>query len=232
MGMIRNWNDFCGELIKAGFSIFGGNDESVFSLINFDWQNTPPGSPVRWHTGDPDTDPWEWRMRVLAERDDIAYGKVFFRKGGFITREWYPYFLAARRGGDSFADAYEAGEYSYFAKRVYEALHGSGPMPVHEIKARCGFARGDQPKFEKALADLQAGLYITISGQAQKRNRFGEEYGWHSSVFAVTEHFWPDGGFEKAAAIGADEAEAAITEQVYRLNPGADRAKVRKFIFG
>ncbi len=56
------------------------------------------GESIAWHTEDPETDPWEWRIRVLDEYTDIAYGKLFFRKSGYITKEWYPYFLAVRRG--------------------------------------------------------------------------------------------------------------------------------------
>ena len=44
-------------------------------------------------------------MRVLEEREDIAYSKVFFRTSGYITREWYPYFYAVRRKGESFQEA-------------------------------------------------------------------------------------------------------------------------------
>ncbi|MCL2060057.1 MAG: hypothetical protein FWH01_13575 [Oscillospiraceae bacterium] len=230
--MIKNWDDFCVGLEDAGFSIFGGNDEGVFGLIGFDWLNESPDSPIRWHTGDPETDPWQWRIRVLTERDDIAYGKVFFRKGGFITRKWYPYFLAARQNGDSFADAYEDGHISHFAKRVYETLSAYGALPTHQIKVYGSFGRNEQSRFEKALVDLQMGLYITICGQAQKRNRHGEEYGWSSMVYCLTEQFWPAGVFDEAAGIGADEAEAAIWEQVLRLNPDADETKLHKFIYG
>ena len=230
--MIRDWNDFCDELLIAGFSVFGGNDEGVFGLIDFGWCEEPPESPIRWHTGDPDTDPWEWRMRVLAERDDISYGKVFFRKGGFITLEWYPYFLAARRCGETFAKAYGDGKQSHHAKRVFEVLSENGPLPSHEIKTLCGFGRGEQSRFEKALVDLQMGLYITICGQAQKRNRYGEEYGWNSTVFCVTEHFWAQDVFDQAERINAKDAEIAISEQARRLNPNADSKKLKRFIFG
>ena len=230
--MIKNWNDFCVELINAGFSIFGGNDEGVFGLIDFDWQNEQPGSPIRWHTGDPDTDPWEWRIRVISERDDIAYGKIFFRKGGFITREWYPYFLAARRNGESFDDAYEEGRISRHAKRVYDTLSLYGALPTHEIKRYGGFGRNEQSRFETALVDLQMGLYITICGQARKRNKLGEEYGWHSSVFCLTEQFWSADIFVEADNIDADEAETAIKEQAFRLNPNANPLKLHKFIYG
>jgi hypothetical protein len=230
--MIHNWNDFCDKLVKAGFSIFGGNDEGVFGLINFDWLNEPPNSPIHWHTGDPDTDPWEWRMRVLTERNDIAYGKVFFRKGGFITREWYPYFLAARRGGDTFYDAYEAGNISHYAKRVYETLIENGALPLQEIKMLGGFSKEDKSRFDKALVDLQMGLHITICGQAQKCNKHGEGYGWNSTTLCVTEQFWPEDVFERALNICADEAEAMITERVFQLNQNANQRKLNRFIYG
>lgn len=79
--MIQNYDDFCGELLCAGFSVAaGGNDEGVFGLLKYGWNDEPHDCAVRWHTGDPGTDPWEWRVRVLKERRDIAYGKVFFAK--------------------------------------------------------------------------------------------------------------------------------------------------------
>ena len=230
--MISNWNDFCTELLDAGFSVAGGNDEGVFGLIGFDWRDEPPDGPIRWHTGDPDTDPWAWRMRVLAERSDIAYGKVFFRKGGFITRAWYPYFLAARRGGASFADAYGDGHISHNAKRVHDVLAEYGALPFHDLKAYGAFGRDEQSRFEKALIDLQMGLYITICGEVRKRSRHGEAYGWASTVYTLTEQFWPGAVFEEAGKLSAEEAASAIGAQVLRLNPHADPKKLRRFIYG
>ncbi len=53
---------------------------------------------LQYHTGDPETDPWLWRVRVLEDRA-LAGGKVFSGKAGWISREWYPLFLAVRRRG-------------------------------------------------------------------------------------------------------------------------------------
>ena len=97
--MIRNYNEFISTLRKAGFSgSIGGKDEGVFNLFRYGW-GAEEETGIQWHTDDPDTDPWQWRIRDLSERNDIAYSKVFFRKAGYITKEWYPFFLAARRGG-------------------------------------------------------------------------------------------------------------------------------------
>ena len=108
--MVTCFQEFCDELLESGFSMGGGNAKGIYAVISFDWKNPVPGCPVAWHTGDPETDPWEWRMRVLEERNDIAYGKVFFGASGYITREWYPYFLAVRRQGLTFDEWYYEGK--------------------------------------------------------------------------------------------------------------------------
>ena len=234
--MIRNYNDFVSALLEAGFSMGGGgNSDGIYSIVPCGWNEEPPrGSPIRWHTGDAETDPWEWRMRVLDERGDIAYAKVFFRKSGFITKEWYPYFLAARRGGRSFEGACAEGTISHFAKRIYNAVAAHEPLPLQAIKSLAGFAREDKPKFDKALTDLQMGMFLTVCGRQQQLSQQGEEYGWASTVFCTTERFFGKDVFKEAATIGAKEARSAISEQVLKLSPSAPppEKKIFKFIHG
>jgi len=208
----------------------GTSDEDVFGVLKHGWGDTVPGGSIRWFSGDPDYDPWEWRNRVLTERGDIAYAKLFFKKAGYITRQWYPYFLAIRRRGDSFADEYANGTVSNAAKRIYAAVDNNGALPVHEIKRIAGFRRDENGKFEGALAELQAKLYLTVRGQMQKISSTGTEYGWPSAVFCTTEYFWGDNVFDEAAEIDADDAYKRITEQILTLNPNADHKKIDKFI--
>lgn len=231
--MIQNYDDFCKELLNAGFSLGGGgNDEGVFTLLKYSWDDQPPDSKVRWHTGDADTDPWEWRIRVLDERDDIAYAKVFFRKSGYITKEWYPYFLAARRNHRSFEEMYGDGLISHQAKRIYDVIREFGALPMHSIKKLCGFSGEKKSKFERAIVDLQMGLFITMCGRQHKVSNSGMEYGWASTMFCTVEHFWGGEITEAATKIPKEDAEEAITEQIYKLNPNAQSKKVKAFIYG
>ena len=230
---MKDYNDFCAALLEAGFSLGGGRHEGVFSLISFNWNDEPlDDSPIRWHTGDPDTDPWVWRMRVLDERRDIAYAKVFFRKSGYITKEWYPYFLAARRENQSFEEAYAAGQVSHFAKRIYEAVSANSSLPSHDIKRIAGFSKEENSAFDRALTDLQMKLYLTMCGEQLKLSKTGEEYGWSSTVFCSTEVFWGEDMFRQAAELSASEAGEAIRGQVLRLNPAAAEKKIAAFIKG
>lgn len=230
---IHNYTDFTNALLESGFSMGGGNCSGIFSLISWDWKQEPPyETPVCWHTGDPETDPWEWRMRVLDERNDIAYAKLFFKKSGYITKNWYPYFLKIRRDGASFAEKYADGTASHYAKRIFEVLEENDVLPVHVIKQLAGFSAEDKSKFDRALTELQTGMFITMCGRQQKHSKQGEEYGWSSTVFCSTERFFGDKVFEAARGVSKREAVDKITEQVYKLNPTAENKIILKFIKG
>jgi len=231
--MIRSYNDFVNSLLDAGFSMGGGNSEGIFSVVSWSWNEVPPyDTPVCWHTGDPETDPWEWRIRVLDERDDIAYAKLFYKKSGYITKEWYPYFLAVRRGGKIFMDEYADGTMSRFTKRIYDVIIENETLPLHAIKQIGGFSKEDASKFDRALVDLQMKMYLTMCGRQQKLSQKGEEYGWSSTVFCTVERYFGKDIIDKANKISELEAIEKITEQIYRLNPAADPKKITKFIKG
>ncbi|MDR0896435.1 MAG: hypothetical protein LBN04_01125 [Oscillospiraceae bacterium] len=226
----RNFAEFCAALSAAGFSMAGGHDQGVIDVIGHSWDDAPADSPLRWHTGDAETDPWQWRIRVLDERNDIAYGKLFFRKAGYITRAWYPHFLAVRRNGRDFEEGYQEGLYSRDARQIYAALAALGAMPAHLLRAEAGFGKGEGKRFEKALVDLQMGLFITASGQAYRQDHTGAPYGWPSMLYCTTEQFWGDEVFEEAEALEPEQAATAIAEQILRLTPKASPRKLRAFI--
>ena len=229
--MIRNFEDFCCELQDCGFSMGGGNAKGIFALIDYDWTNQDQlDTPVKWHCGDPEVDPWEWRMRVLEERTDIAYSKVFFKTSGFITKDWYPYFYAVRRNGESFEDAYEQGRISHTAKRIYDIV-SQDYIALHEIKMQGGFGKEDKSQFDRAMIELQMGFYITMTGRKQKKNKYGIEYGWNSTVFTTVENFWVERDFD-FPKLDAMESYEKIRTQILKSNPNAEEKVIRKFIRG
>ncbi len=231
--MLRNYADFCKQLRVAGFSVASGH--GVFSVIDHGWLEDTPDNPIRWHTGNRETDPWEWRIRVVEDQNDIAYAKVFFHAGGFITKEWYPYFLAARRA-DSIGMSRDAilssRDLGAAAKRIYEIVSGIDEIPLYEIKEIAGFSSEEKSKFDRGLIELQMRLLVTVCGQRQKVSHDGTPYGWFSTVFCTTENFWDDEVFDEAAGIDQQTAIDTISEQVQRLNPAADPRQVLKFITG
>ena len=49
-----------------------------------------------WWSDHPERDPWHWR-EFIAREGKIAYGKMFRKKSGFVSRECYPRFSNFRR---------------------------------------------------------------------------------------------------------------------------------------
>lgn len=224
--IINNFDDFLSDLRNVGMTTGGANNEGVFTLCDSFSDN------IKWHTEDMDTDPWEWRMRVLDECNDIAYSKLFFKKSGFITKEWYPYFYAVRRNGISFEEAYEAGTISSYAKRIYDLICENEVLPLHVIKQLGGFTKEDKSKFDSAVTELQMRMFITMCGRSNKISSKGQEYGWSSTVFCPVEKFFEADVFAKADKLIRDEAYQELEKHIYKLNPYAISKKVKKFIEG
>ena len=88
---IRSWRELINWINEVGFLPLFANEVPGFSAEEH-------VSPLFWWTGDPEQDPWEWR-EIIPSTGEVAYGKFFNNKAGFISREWFPYFANARRDG-------------------------------------------------------------------------------------------------------------------------------------
>ncbi|WDV45892.1 hypothetical protein PV797_20750 [Clostridiaceae bacterium M8S5] len=220
---ITCFNDFCSELRKAGFSLGGSIDEGIFALSSY------YGDNIESHTDDEETDPWKWRIRSIMECGDIAYGKLFFNKGGWITKEWYPYFLAVRRGGESFDKCYGDGKISNIAKKVYKIICSNPNIALHEIKSH--FNKDESKKLSTALTTLQMKMFITISGQKYKISKEGREYGWPVTTFVRVEEFFEEEVFTKANNINESEAIDKIKKRILELNSKAQEKVIKKFLY-
>ncbi len=221
---IRCFADFCDDLMLAGFTP-ASDSGGVFSLS--DWF----GNEIQWHTEQPDTDPWEWRMRVLEERDDIAYGKFFWKKGGYITREWMPAFLAVRQPKE-LDSAYRDGEIGGSAKRIYDVLRENGPQPLHLLRIQAGFGKKEEKsRFERGLVELQMRLDVTICGSWQKVSGSGTPYGWNATVLCTMADYFGPEVIREAKHLTPEQAEKLLRERLWELNPAADEKKRKRFLF-
>lgn len=217
---IHNFADFCAALREAGFSMGGANGEGIFTLAE------RFGDQICWHTENAETDPWAWRIRGVTETREFAYAKVFFGKGGWITRAWYPYFLAARREGKSLEELYRLGAVKSLEKEVYQKIFERGTISLQELKS----CFGPEAKVEAALNGLQMKLFITINGETRKLSKAGLPYGWPVTTFCTVERFFGEELLEQAAGITKAQAAEAIACQVKLLNPRAEQKKINKFI--
>lgn len=182
------------EVKKVGFLPLFANEVPGFSIE----ERTTASS---WWTGDPKTDPWEWRI-LLSRDSNIAYGKFFRKRAGFISKEWFPAFANYRRNGYDFEALVGDELASYRARKIMDALELDSELKGIEIlspdlKEKAGFGKNGQKNYEGVVADLQMQTYVIITDFRQKKNRKGLSYGWHIAVFATPETKW---GYEYVAS--------------------------------
>ena len=97
---------------KTGFLPLFKNDIPGFSLE----ERTFSGD---WWSGDAQRDPWEWR-KIMAGSGEMAYGKFFDKRAGFISRDWFPYFANYRRDGYDFDALWDDEKASMRQKKIME----------------------------------------------------------------------------------------------------------------
>lgn len=145
-----------------------------------------------WWSGDPERDPWEWRERI-ARSGEVAYGKFFDKKAGFISREWFPRFANYRRDGYDFDALWDDEKASIRQKKIMDLFaeeNADAELYSFEVKQNAGFGKGGEKNFEGTVTDLEMKLYLCMRDFRQRKNKKGECYGWPIAVYSTPEHLW------------------------------------------
>ena len=157
--------------------------------------------------------PWDWRME-LARRGVVAYGKLFSKKAGLVSREWYPDLANYRRNGYDFDSRYEEGLASYREKCVMDVLLREGPTLSKDLKRLAGFGGDGLKGFDTVITSLQMQTYITVHSFEYAHDKYGKPYGWGIARYAVTE----------------DILGAEATQGAYRRDPEESRERILRHL--
>ena len=203
------------------------------------FRNEIPGFSVEehaasdsWWTGDPASDPWEWR-KIIAGNGKIAYGKFFDRKAGFISREWVPVFANYRRDGYDFDARWDdelAGIRSKKIMDLFAEENADREMYSSEVKKQAGFGGSGEKNFEGEITRLQMQMYLCVRDFRRRKNRDGNEYGWGIAVYCLPEHIW---GYEYVTGqYSKDPKDSAleIINRVRELYPEASERALAKVL--
>ena len=230
---LHNAEEALSLIRRIGFLPLFSNDIRGFSIE----ERVPADS---WWTGDPVTDPWEWRIS-LSSHPDIAYGKFFNRAAGFISKEFFPVFANYRRNGYDFDALFEDGLASYRSKKIMDVF-GMDEESVgkelmsYQIRDLAGFGKKSgegqtaNRNFEGVLTDLQMQTYLILSDFRQKKNKKGQPYGWHVAAVETPETKW--GREHVASAYSEDPGESweRIGDRMKQYFPEADEKGIRKVL--
>lgn len=173
--------------------------------------------------------PWEWRMEV-ARRGEVAYGKLFNKKAGLVSREWYPDLANYRRDGYDFDARYEDGLAGHREKQIMDVLTREGPMLSKDLKRAAGFGRDGAKGFDTAITRLMMQTYVTIHSFEYSVDRQGRPYGWGVAKYAVTEDVLGEavtrGAYDRSPA----ESKARLVDRLGLLCPRAFDDELERLI--
>lgn len=221
---IRTYQELINWVNEVGFLPLFANDVAGFSAEEH-------VSPKCWWTGDISQDPWEWR-EIIARSREVAYGKFFGNKAGFISKKWLPFFANYRRDGYDFDSRYADGRATHREKLIMDFFIGEdadGEMLFKqdeilstELKRLAGFGKGGEKNYPGIITGLQMQLYLVITDFKRRTNKKGEEYGMSVSIMLPPESVW---GYDLVATAYDEEPVQSWQRIFYRvkeLYPNAD----------
>ena len=160
---VQTWEELIDLINEVGFLPLFKNEVDGFSVE----ENT---GDLYWWTGNEEQDPWEWR-RLIARSGQVAYGKFFGRKAGFISKAWFPHFANWRRDGYDFDSRWDEELASIRCKRVMDQFENRPELFSFELKRLAGFGKEGEKNFDGTVTDLQMQSYRHI-GRSVKQAPF------------------------------------------------------------
>jgi len=213
--------DLTGLIRELGFLPLFDNGIPGFSVRDF--------VPAEYWFQEGVPGPWDWREEIAAA-GEIAYGKFFGKKAGFISREWLPDFANYRRDGYDFDALWEDGLASYREKQVMDVLAAGGSQLSYQLRERAGFGAEGLKGFDGVLTKLQMRMYLTVQRFEYKRDRHGAEYGWGVARYTTPEALFGEDLIRSAYMRDPTESWARICSRAREIVPAADRAALERLL--
>jgi hypothetical protein len=221
--MLKPYTDFLDYANSAGGMAFAGKFVYGFPKVE---DLTPPS---RWHTGDPDTDPWQWKDRAAGEKR-LAFGNILGGRKGFIAPALYPLFYSACRPDGTIEDRYHAGNVKKTVFNVYKLFESGSDLDTSEIRKKMGVTKKDgAAAVDAAVTTLQRTFYITVCGNRRKVSFDGREYGWPSNTYCRVDD-WAR-AWLSAPLLPTAEARSRILAHCATLDSRIDIKALEKLLF-
>ena len=208
-------------VLEWGFLPFFKNGIAGFSIE----EHTPP---ELWYDSESgDWAPWDWKGPVARTGTNI-YGKLFWKKAGFVSLEWLPDFANYRRDGYDFDARFDDGLASFKDKELFDAIDRSGSLQTGQLKKLCGYGGKDGKKgFETAITRLQMQTYISVADFDYATDRHGNVYGWGIARYATPESRL---GYETVTAAYARDPKESLRRMLDYLQKRLPHASEKQLL--
>ena len=220
---IRSAADMEALVLEWGFLPFFKNDIPGFSIE----EHTPPELWFGDSDGGEGWGPWDWEGPVARTGTNV-YGKVFWKKAGFVSMEWFPDFVNFRRDGYDFDARFDDGLASYKDKELFDAIERHGSLQTGQLKKLCGYGGKDGKKgYETAITRLQMQTYITVADFDYATDKYGKPYGWGIARYATPESRL---GYEAVTAAYSRPPEGSLSRMLEYLQKRLPKATEKQLL--
>lgn len=222
--MLHTYTDFLAKVCELGLMAFSG--KPLEALPKLDRLT----APSQWHTGDPETDPWQWKDRAAAEKE-LAFGCILGGHKGFVSPRLYPLFYTACRPREPMEKRYFDGYVSKTTYDVYKLFAGGSVLDTSDIRRLMNVSKKEgSSAVDTAMTRLQSAFYITVCGSRRKVSSDGVEYGWPANTYCLVED-WA-GALLTDTEMTQNEAREQILTHCAALSKDIDIKKLSGLLFG
>ena len=188
------------------------------------WTAVAGDRPVSSDHDDPGHVTWGWKDSMLDQRR-WYYGKLLRGKATFVSLEVLPNFYALSKRVadiDDFREAYHAGHLSMEAKLIAEAILMNGPTNTVRLRQITHLtSQGSKSRFNKALSDLQRGLWIVPIGVAEAGS-------WrYAFIYELLDRWFPEIP-ERAHHMTTQKARATLAASYFGSVGAAESSGLQK----
>jgi len=167
-----------------------------------------------------------WNAKdALAAEKKVYYGKALKKRPTFISLEFLPAFyrlLKRKNNAEDWLADYMRGELSAAAKRIMEAIWEQSPQVTSELKMASNMAHPSKRAiFDKAMAELQAKMYIV---------KIGEFYDPFTFLWEVMDRRFAD-EIAIAKSMSVTEAQDKILLKYFHVRWAASEKEIQR-LFG
>jgi len=208
-----------------GFVYFWPIKDITFPSL---WTAVAGDRPVADAHDDPGHVTWGWKDSLIGSHE-WYYAKVLRKRATMISMEIAPYFYALSENygapEDDHITLYEQGRMTLEARSVYQAILDNGPLDTVALRKASRLSSPEsEGRFNKALADLQAGFLIVPVAVTQAG-------AWHYAfAYDIVARHYPEIA-ERARYIGELDARRKLVN-LLSFSLGAVQARNVTMLFG
>lgn len=183
MALLRTYEDFLSRVDSLGF-LFLSDVLPGFPSV------TGETAGGQWHTGEPDTDPWQWKDRIAVEKR-AAFGCVLGGHKGFIAPRLYGAFLRTCQPDGALEERRAEGLVKPAVWELWQLFEATPVLGTNDLN-RLWKQSGQRPAgLDGAIRELQREFWITVAGNRRKLDRFGQPTGWAHLLYERVDTWAP-----------------------------------------